>query len=64
MATDRPLPVFDIPKAELAYWDALDDRVTCDGCRRRVASNCSATRRTIYPPHLRHRCEHYRKGGR
>ena len=62
MPTARPMPVYDIPKAELAHWDALDDRVTCDGCRNRSGSTCLATRATIHPPHLKHRCEHYRKG--
>ena len=62
MPDARPMPVYDIPPAEQDYWDALDDRVTCDACRRRSASQCTATRATIHPPHMKHRCEHHRKG--
>lgn len=60
----RALPVYDIPPHELAYWDALDTRVTCDGCRYRSDNYCRATPgkpATIFPPQLKHRCSQWRK---
>lgn len=59
---DRPLRVYDIPPGERAYWDSLDNRVTCDGCRNRSDVWCQVARgRTIRPPMLRHRCEDHRR---
>ena len=55
---DRPLPVYEIPEHELEYWNALDDRKTCEGCRNRSDIWCNAKpRKMIYPPNLKHRCE-------
>lgn len=61
-ANDRPLPVYEIPPHELAYYDAMDNRVTCDGCRNRADIWCRAgDKRTTYPPNLKHRCDEWRK---
>lgn len=62
MTTDRPLPVYAIPAHEMPYWDALDDRVTCDRCRHRSDVWCRAGHgRTIRPPMLKHRCDEFAK---
>lgn len=62
MTPDRPLRVYDIPPAERAYWDALDDRVKCGDCRLRSDIYCRAGQgRTIYPPTLLHRCDDFER---
>lgn len=54
----RIMPVYSIPDHEVAYWDELDNRVTCNGCRNRSDIWCRVSKgRTIYPPMLKHRCE-------
>ena len=61
LKNDRPLRVYTIPAHERAYWDELDSRVTCDGCRNRSDIWCRAKQsKTIYPPMLKHHCEYHK----
>lgn len=60
VSNDRPLPVYDFPVREAAYWDALDTRVRCDDCANAVGiSRCMSVPRTQEPPGLPHHCAHH-----
>lgn len=53
-----PIRVYDPPAHEMAYWDALDVRVTCDDCtEKRGFGSCTVKATGSYPAEFRHHCD-------
>ena len=57
MIKDRPLKVYDLPPDQLAEWDKVDDRRSCQACRNRSGNLCVTFKRSHVPVDLVHRCE-------